>query len=548
MRPGKRIVLGAAAVTALIFFTAMIDDDMLRILRGRDLLSSIYQTILIEYVEEVTPDDLFQAGVKGMLSHLDPYAELIEERENSEIDVLARGVYSGLGIKVQRRDGRHIVSYIYDDIRPLTNLRLGDEILRVDSVDLRKSDISDLRDLLRGQPGTAVNLLIRRPGLSDSLEMQVLRRTIVIDPLPLHDLSKDGILYMKLTRFSRDAIDSVTQVLTRAYRERKIRGVLIDVRDNPGGLLESAVAIVDKFVAPGTPIVSMKGRQPGYTRMYTAKTEAVDAEVPIAVLVNAQSASASEILAGALQDLDRALILGQRTYGKGLVQTLLPLNHNAWLKLTTSKYYMPSGRCIQRFAYTRGKASRMNAVEDAGPVFRTLKYSRPVRESNGIVPDLILEKDSLSPLLACLERHDGYFTFVSLYMNQNAPKSVPGISRELRDDFKRYADSLSACEGNTLSDALRTLRTEARRQEMGGAGLQHIADVEAEIRHLRSAQFDAHWEIIRDRLIEEFVFHLDGDRARQRRKFKQDNEVHRAADLLTNSRTFEAALRAGRTE
>lgn len=547
-RTMKRILLGVAALSAFVTLTAMVEDSVQRMLRGHELLSAIYQTILSEYVEEVAPDDLFQSGVKGMLGHLDPYAELIEQRENSEVDVLARGVYNGLGIKVQRRDGHHFVSYIYDEVRPLTNLRLGDEILRVDSVDLRRTDLTDLRDLLRGQAGTAVNLLVRRPGVSDSLEMQVLRRTISIDPLPLHDVSKDGILYMKLTRFSRSAVDSVTQLLGRAYREKRIRGIVIDVRDNPGGLLESAVAIVDNFVAPGTPIVSMKGRQPAYARKYSAKTEPMDANVPIAVLVNGQSASAAEILAGALQDLDRALILGQRTYGKGLVQTLIPLNYNAWLKLTTSKYYMPSGRCIQRLAYAGGKQSRLHADEDDGPVFHTLKLSRPVRESNGIVPDLILGKDTLSPLLACLERHDAYFTFVSLFVNQEAPTSVPQIGREIRSSFKRYADSLAGCEGNTLADALRTLRGEAKRQNMDDAGLQHIEDIEAELRRLRSTQFDIEWASIRDRLEEEFTFNLDGDHARLRLQFSKDDAVRRAAALLRDAEAFEATLRGQRTD
>jgi carboxyl-terminal processing protease len=547
-RSTKNILVTVAALSAFMLMTAMVEDSVQRMLRGHELLSAIYQTILSEYVEEVAPDDLFQSGVKGMLGHLDPYAELIEERENSEVDVLARGVYNGLGIKVQRRDGHHFVSYIYDEVRSLTNLRLGDEILRVDSVDLRRTDLTDLRDLLRGQAGTAVNLLVRRPGLSDSLEMQVLRRTISIDPLPIHDVSKDGILYMKLTRFSRSAVDSVTQLLGRAYREKRIQGIVIDVRDNPGGLLEAAVAIVDNFVAPGTPIVSMKGRQSAYARKYSAKTEALDANVPIAVLVNGQSASAAEILAGSLQDLDRALILGQRSYGKGLVQTLLPLNYNAWLKLTTSKYYMPSGRCIQRFAYAGGKQSRLNADDKDGPVFSTLKLSRPVRESNGIVPDLILEKDSLSPLLSCLERHDAYFTFVSLYVNRQAPKTVPTIGRDLRAAFKHYADSIAGCEGNTLTEALRSLRIEAKRQNMDDIGLRSVEDVDAGIRRLRSTQFDTEWAVIKERLEEEFIFHLDGDHARLRLRFSKDHTVRRAVTLLRDAEAFEAALRGHGTD
>jgi carboxyl-terminal processing protease len=539
---GRRIILWTAGISALFLFSAMIEDTVQRMLRGHELLSAVYQTILSESVEEVDADALFQSGIKGMLGHLDPYAELIEQRENSEVDVLARGAYSGIGVKVRRRDRRHIVSDIYDEVRPLTNLRIGDQLLRIDSVDLRTSEIDDLRPLLRGQPGSAVNLLVRRPGISDSLELRVLRRSVAIDPLPLHEIRSDGILYMKLSRFTRSVIDSVARVLDRAYASGRIRGIVIDVRDNPGGLLEAAVSVVDNFIDPGTPIVSMKGRQPGYARMYRSKTIAVDAAVPIAVLVNARSASAAEILAGALQDLDRAVILGQRTFGKGLVQTLLPLNYNAWLKLTTSKYYIPSGRCIQRFAYTDGRARRVSD-DEIGPVFRTLRLDRPVRESNGIIPDITITTDSLSGVLASLERHDAYFSFVSLYVNRKSPLSVPAIDNALRAEFMRYADSLAVSNGDALTDALSSLRNEAQKQNMDDSGMRHIDEVAANVRRLNAAQFDAQWDVIRARLLEEFTFQIEGDRARMRLSMESDKIVKRAVQLLSSERTFDETLR-----
>lgn len=538
----RRLGVLATGALLLLLLVAAVDDVAQRVLRGEDLLTSVYESILNEYVEEVPPDALFRAGVEGMLRHTDPYAELIEQRENSEVDVLTKGVYHGLGIKVAKHNTRHIVTYIYDEIRPLTNLRLGDEILRVDSVDLRAREVDDLRQLLRGPAGTSVNLLVRRPGIADSIAMTVTRRSVTIDPLPLHSLSRDGILYLRLARFTRSAADSVSHALSRAYATHRVRGVIFDLRDNPGGLLETAVAIADHFVAAGTPIVSMRGRQPNSIRMYRAKTETHDADVPIALLVNAQSASASEILAGAMQDLDRGIVIGQRTFGKGLVQTLVPLSYNAWLKLTTSRYYIPSGRCIQRLAYPGGRPARVESTGEEGPEFRTLQRSRIVRESNGIVPDLLLPKDSLSPLRRCLERHDGYFEFVYRYINRNDPKSVPRIGAGIRTLFRRHADSLMGCEGNTLTETYQALRTEARRQDLDDAGLRLVEALGEKIRLLYQRNFDAEWETIRARLEEEFIFQLDGDRARQIHQYANDAVVRRAEALLRDAKAYDAAF------
>ncbi|MBR9975847.1 MAG: S41 family peptidase [Bacteroidetes bacterium] len=539
-----RIAGVVGALFSLLLLTAMVEDTVQRMQRGEQLLAAVYQSILNEYVEDVSADELFRAGVKGMLEQLDPYAELIEERHNSEVDVLARGVYSGLGIKVRNRDGSHVVASIYDEIRPLTNLRLGDEILRIDSTDLRASRVSDLRSLLRGQPGTTVQLLVRRPGIADSLELRVLRRTVSIDPLPLADISDDGILYLKLIRFSRSLVDSVSTALRRANDNGSVRGIVLDVRGNPGGLLEAAVAVADYFVEPGTPIVQMRGRQPSYARVYHAKNEPIDADVPIVVIVDAHSASASEILAGALQDLDRAVVIGERTFGKGLVQTLVPLNDNAWLKLTTSRYYTPSGRCIQRYVYPEGRASRVSAVAE-GPEFHTLRLKRSVRESNGILPDVTLTRDSLAPLLACLDRHDAYFSFVVRHINRTGITKRPKIDGAVRADFRVYADSLSDCEGDPLSTALRSVREEAVRQGLSRAGQRHIDDVDKEVRRLGTRQFDDAWDAIRARLTREFIFQLEGERARMQHDYILDASVLRARHIVSDENSYEQAMLHG---
>lgn len=537
----QRFPLFLATAVMGLLLTAAIDDSTQRFLRGFDMLGAVYRQVLSEYVDEVSPDDLLQAGIKGMLSSLDPYAELIEERENSEVDALSRGRYGGLGIKVRNQDGRQIVSYIYDEIIPLTNLRIGDEILRVDGASLADEGISDLRPLLRGEPGSAVHLVVRRPGVSDSIDLIVQRRSVTLDPLPCVARFEDGILYLKINRFTRSSADSVRNVLRREFAHADVQGVIIDVRDNPGGLLEAAVALVDQFVEPGDLIVSMRGRQPTYARDYPGREAPIDAEVPLAVLVNGRSASASEIVAGALQDLDRAVVIGQRTFGKGLVQTLVPLTHDAVLKLTTSRYYIPSGRCIQRIVYKNGRASDAEHIEGE-KVFHSLRLGRPMRESIGIVPDVLLPEDSLPPLIRSLERQYAAFHFVSLYNNRYLPASPPDIDAGLRSRFRDFSDSLLQAGSDPLLDAGKTLTEQARLHDVGPETMRHLEAFRREVRQLRSRRFDAQWSHIRAHLREEFITQLQGEGARIRHGLDTDPAVREARRLLVDDEAYEEAL------
>ena len=528
------------ALTVLLL-TAAIDDSTQRFLRGFDILGAVYRQVLSEYVDEVSPDELLHAGVKGMLETLDPYAELIEKRENSEVDALSRGRYGGLGIKVRNQHGRQFVSYIYEEILPLSNLRIGDEILRIDGASLADENITDLRSLLRGEPGTAVQLVVRRPGVGDSIDLVVQRRSVTLDPLPCVTLLDDNILYMKISRFTRSSADSVRNALRRAFATSRIRGVIVDVRDNPGGLLEAAVALVDQFIEPGELIVSMRGRQPTYARDYPSREEAIDAHVPLAVLVNGRSASASEIVAGALQDLDRAVVIGQRTFGKGLVQTLVPLTHDAVLKLTTSRYYIPSGRCIQRLVYKNGKASDAEHLEDE-TLFRTLRLGRPMRESIGIVPDISLPEDSLPPVLRSLEAEYAAFHFVAFYNNVIRPRQIPDIDAEVQTRFRRFADSLLLTGEDPLLDAADKLVAQAQVYELGEETVRHLKAFRSEVHSHRMQRIDAMWPQIRQLLVREFSAQLYGENARILQGLDSDRAVQEARTILGDDEAYEAAL------
>jgi len=529
------------ALPAILLLAAAVQDTSRDIVRGFDILGAVYKNVLSEYVGDVSAADLFHAGVNGMLKSLDPYAELIEQRENSDVDALSRGSYGGLGIKVRTSAGVHYVSDIYPEVRSLTTLRIGDELLAVDGHDIEKEKISDLRTFLRGAPGSNVQLVVRRAGVSDSLALVVQRRRIKLNPVPYHAVLEDGMFYLKLSRFTRSSADSVRNILRRVLADGEVRGVILDVRDNSGGLLEAAVALVDQFVSPGTSIVSMRGRHATYSRDYPARETALDEDIPVAVLVNNRSASASEIVAGAFQDLDRAIIVGERTFGKGLVQTLVPLPHGTTLKLTTSRYYLPSGRCIQRFVYENGQA------QDAGPqsntdTYSTLVLNRNMKESIGITPDVLIARDSLPAGLRCLSDNDGIFRFVTLWNNQHRLKQLPLIDDKMQIRFHHFYDSLASIHGGPLTKAFQDFKSVAEGFTLNSATEQELEELENALQITERANFEQCWPTILELLEQEFTVQILGERAVIERSLAADDALLKARELLADKDAMRSAM------
>ncbi len=543
-RRSSLLPLFAAGVAALLLAGA-VELDVQRMLRGQELMSTVYRLILSEHVETIPPDDLLEAAVRGMLSTIDPYAEFIEEGGNAEMDILNRGSYGGLGIKILTWENRHIVSFIYDDVRPLSELRIGDVLLRVDSVDLNDGVNREMRDLLRGTPGTTVRLTIYRPGTADTLDIQAQRHEIEVTPLPYATMLPSGIGYLKIARFSRHAADSLRSTLTEMSRGAPMAGLILDLRDNPGGLLESAVDVVSQFVPQGSPVVSMRGREARTERNYTSSATPMALDLPIVILVNRRSASASEIVAGAIQDLDRGLVLGARTFGKGLVQNILPMNYRTSLKLTTAKYYLPSGRCIQRFHYVGGKAMTSDDTDGTSPVFRTLHLSRDVRESNGIVPDLVFDEDSLATFPRCLRSTYVVFRFVAEYINTRNPSSIPLVDKSVRSDFITWLATSSSCVDSELRNQFTALLLRAEQEELDARTLASLRSLEPRIRIPAETLVKKHWEWIRKELDLEFVMQISGEREHLIRSLAGDALLKSATEMILDNARFQATLKSG---
>ena len=347
-----------------------------------DIYNSLLRELNLNYVEEIDPGELNETAINAMLKQMDPYTVFIPESEIENYKLMTTGEYGGIGALIQY-DGEYTrISDPYEGWpAQKAGLQAGDAILSVNGVDAHKKTTEQVSELLKGQPGTEVTIKIRRYGIEKPIEKTLKREKVKIDNIPYSTVFDNDIAYISLSGFTRDAGKEMKEKLVSMKKEHALKGVIIDLRGNGGGLLNEAVDIVNLFIPKGQPVVSMKGKTPTANSLHSTNNQPVDEQVPLAILVDGTSASASEIVSGAIQDYDRGVIIGQRTFGKGLVQNILPLSYNTQMKVTVAKYYIPSGRCIQEIDYSKkgklekdtlnSQSSTLNSQDTLGKPFTT---------------------------------------------------------------------------------------------------------------------------------------------------------------------------------
>ncbi len=359
------------------------------IAKSLDIFATLFKEVNAYYVDEVDPEKLIREGIDGMLGSLDPYTDFISEEEIESFRISTTGQYGGIGALIGVVNEKVVITDPYEGYPAYkSGLKIGDEIVAIDGKSVKGKSTSDISALLKGQPRTTVEVEVRRVGAKDNLKFSIAREKINIRNLEYYGMVSPDIGYLKLTDFTPGAGKEVAAAVTE-LKEKGARKLILDLRDNPGGLLNEAVNIVSVFVPKGEQVVSTRGKVKDWNKTYTTLNSPVDKDIPLVVLTNGGSASASEIVAGALQDYDRAVLVGQRTFGKGLVQTTRPLSYNAQLKVTTAKYYIPSGRCIQELDYTHrntdGSVDKM--ADSLRSEFRT-RNGRKVFDGGGLQPDI----------------------------------------------------------------------------------------------------------------------------------------------------------------
>ncbi len=543
----KAIMLGFATLSVMLFLTGFRGrpDDPSSIARGMSLLGRVYQEIAGNYVEPVQQTQLMKAGIKGMLSTLDPYSSFIDEQERADLDMLTFGKYGGLGISITNRASKYLISAVVDDEgQRLIPLRIGDEILRIDSIRVEGVPGLDLRRFLRGPAGSAVRIVVRRPGQAGVKNLDLTRRDIPVRGMAFSERLDNGVLYIKLDRFTHSTSSEVRDVLAPFLQSHDARGVIIDLRDNSGGLLDAAVHLLEYFAPRGSILVSTRGRHPAYTREYRSAETPLSTEIPLVVLVNGNSASASEIVAGAVQDLDRGVIVGTRTFGKGLVQSVLPLDGENQLKLTTSKYYTPSGRCIQKSDF--GKRGPEGVLPDVGAdtqqVYRTLVKRRLLRGAGGIEPDVTLADDSLHPFVRQVSQSGALLVFAAERINRLNLRTVPSMENSMRDAFRKHIDSMKTFAETDAEAASRKLLTALQDEGYGHKTVQQAEALAAGLRAARPNRVEFFWAHLARLLRKEFAFQLGGSKLRFRTTRDSDIQLQKALALLRDPASYEVAL------
>lgn len=442
--------------------------------KSLDIYNSLMRELNLNYVDEINPGELNEAAIDAMLKGLDPYTVFIPESEIENYKLMTTGEYGGIGALIQY-DGEYTrISDPYEGWpAQKAGLQAGDIILSVNGVDTRKKNTEEVSELLKGQPGTEVSLKVQRYGEDKPIEKKLKREKVKIDNIPYSTVFDNGIGYVVLSSFTKEAGIEMKQHLLDMKKEHQLKGFIIDLRGNGGGLLNEAVDIVNLFIPKDKPVVSTRGKAENSGRLYNTKNQPVDEQIPLAILVDGGSASASEIVSGSIQDYDRGVIIGQRTFGKGLVQNILPLSYNTQMKVTVAKYYIPSGRCIQEIDYSHKKDSTMVQKDSIGiqkdtlgKPFSTLG-GRTVYEGHGIMPDVKITPEKYATVTAYLYAKNYIFDYATKFVHDHksiAPADQFKIDDATYQDFMNFVKEKKFSYTTESEKALKDLKDLAKEE------------------------------------------------------------------------------------
>lgn len=454
----KGAAVGGAlvAAAALTLFAARNDFGLGR---NMEITVNMMRALSLEYVDEVDPDHLMEGAARGMVEDLDPYTEYIPEEGMQDFELLTTGKYGGIGSLIrQKEDYVRIAQPYQHSPADKAGLKIGDKIIAIDGKDARGFTTEQVSERLKGEPGSTVKVTVEHlDGTRQSVAIR--RERIAIPGVPYAGWVADGIGYIRHSDFTEGCYEEMRAAVERLRRESELKGLVLDYRSNGGGIMQEAVKILSMFVPRGTEVVSTKGRTADSRQAYRTESEPILPDLPLAVLVNGNTASAAEIVAGALQDLDRAVLVGQRSFGKGLVQSTRPLGYNTMLKLTTAKYYIPSGRCIQAIDYSHSQQGSVRTVPDSLISEFTTRAGRKVYDGGGIMPDLVTEPEYVSRFAVTLYALGFIEDFGDDYMRRHAGDTIDVRTFTITDaDYADFAEFMKDKKVPYESDTRRALK------------------------------------------------------------------------------------------
>ncbi len=547
----KKILISSLMVLSLGFISFTDPGErFFEIAKNLDIYATLFKELNNYYVDEINPNKVVKNSITAMLKQLDPYTNYYAEDDIEDYRTMTTGKYNGIGAVIGNIKDKNIVLMVYEDSPAAkVGLRIGDEIVKLDGVEIRNKKDLDLNTLIKGQNGTSLKATVLRFGATKTEELSIIRDVVKVLNVPFYGMVNETVGYINLTDFSATAAKEVKQ----AFQELKTKGMknlILDVRENPGGLLNMAVDICNFFLPKDSEIVSTKGKVAEWNKTYKALSQPLDTEMPIVVLTNNHSASAAEIVSGVLQDYDRAVLIGQRSFGKGLVQITRDLSYNCKLKVTTAKYYIPSGRCIQAIDYShRNEDGSVGKVPDSLITAFKTKNNRVVYDGGGVLPDILIEKKPLAVVTNTLAQEMLLFDYANKYIFDH-PNMKAAKEFELTDaEFTEFVNWLKTKEykyATQVEKDLQNLEASAKKEQYMDGIQEQFNALKAKISNQRKGDVQLFKNEIKDELEKEIIMHKHLQKGAREASFVNDTEIKEAVKLFANLPKYQSILKGSK--
>ncbi len=544
------IITIIVAVVGVGFYSFTQDEKNFEVAKNLDIYHTLFRELNMFYVDEVNPNKLVKTSIDEMLQSLDPYTNFISEDQMEDFRFMTTGEYAGIGALISKQNDKIIIAEPYEGFPAQKfGLKAGDILLEVEGKQTSNMDTEDVSNLLKGPAKKPVKIKAQRPGDKKPFEVEVIREKISIAAVPYYGMIDNKTAYIRLSNFTAECSKEVKDAFLE-LKKNKPESLILDLRSNPGGLLLEAVKIVNMFVPKGEEIVSTRGKVKQWDKTYTATESPLDTVINIAVLTNSNSASASEIVAGAIQDLDRGIVVGTRTFGKGLVQTTRDLSYNTKLKVTTAKYYIPSGRCIQALDYThRNEDGSVGNVPDSLISEFTTKKGRKVYDGGGVVPDVKIEPDQLSNLSIALITRYLIFDFATQFSNKNESIASPEefkITDDIYSQFTAFVKENKFEYESESKEILEELVKSAKEEKYFGLAETEFEALKTKLEPNLDKDINQFSEEIKELLEDEIVSRYYYQKGAIRAAINDDKGILKAIETLNSSAAYAGYFTPGR--
>ena len=540
----KKLIFISLLISSLTLLS--FKSDYFEIAKNLEIFTDLYKELNTYYVDETDPGKLIKSAMDEMLQTLDPYTNYISESEIEDFQFMTTGQYGGIGAMITKRDEYVYISEPYEGFpAQKSGLMAGDKILEVNNISVIGKSTDEVSKLLKGQPNTNVSILIERNYINKPFEVSFKREKVTVGSVPYFGLLDNNIGYVKLRSFTRNCSNDLKNAILK-LKEQSATSLILDLRGNPGGLLNESVKIANFFVNQGEDIVSTKGKIKSWEKVYSATSKPIDTKIPLVVLIDQSSASASEIVSGSLQDLDRAVIVGKRSFGKGLVQQTRKLSYNSQLKLTVAKYYIPSGRCIQALDYSnRNEDGSVGKIPDSlSTEFRT-KNNRKVYDGGGITPDLVTESEMSSKILLSLLRERLFFDYATEFRlkNENILSAKDfKITDEKFLDFKNFLSDKEYEYETDTEKAYKKLKKVAEEENYFESMRNDFDLLVTKIDDVKSDDLEKNKGFIKEILANEIVSRYYYQKGRIQSSLNYDKDIMQAITVLSDSTKYKQIL------